>query len=181
MKKYRIIAGASAAVLALGLLTACGARQEEVVEKEPVVQEENLEAVTPEEEPIVEFPLEDGEAEEAPAEETEAELPAESQRILVAELTEIAEDGAMTIQPYGQIGEGAEIIIEDAANVDFSAFEAGEETEALILAEDAVFQLAQDGELTDADQTALIVGSMLVITTDESGLQTVVIYQAQEA
>ena len=86
MKKYRIAAGASAAVLALGLLTACGKQEEApVVEETPVVQEDTLENVTPEitpeDEVIVEFPLE----ENVP----EADAPVQEQTILVAELTEL--------------------------------------------------------------------------------------------
>ena len=183
MKKYRIIAGASAAVLVLGLMTACGAKQEEVVEKEPVIPEDALEEVTPEvvpeEDLVVEFPLEDGETEndedpEAPVEDPEAELPAESRTILVAELTEIAEDGSMTILPYAPVDE--ELSIEDYANVDFSAFAAGEESETLTLSDGVLFQVALDGELTDADESALTLGSMLVIVTDDDGSQTIVIY-----
>lgn len=183
MKKYRIIAGASAAVLVLGLMTACGAKQEEVVEKEPVIPEDALEEVTPEvvpeEDLVVEFPLEDGETEndedpEAPVEDPEAELPAENRTILVAELTEIAEDGSMTILPYAPVDE--ELSIEDYANVDFSAFAAGEESEPLTLSDGVLFQVALDGELTDADESALTLGSMLVIVTDEDGTQTIVIY-----
>lgn len=183
MKKYRIIAGASAAVLVLGLMTACGAKQEEVVEKEPVIPEDALEEVTPEvvpeEDLVVEFPLEDGETEndedpEAPVEDPEAELPAENRTILVAELTEIAEDGSMTILPYAPVDE--ELPIEDYANVDFSAFAAGEESETLTLSDGVLFQVALDGELTDADESALTLGSMLVIVTDDDGSQTIVIY-----
>lgn len=183
MKKYRIIAGASAAVLVLGLMTACGAKQEEVVEKEPVIPEDALEEVTPEvvpeEDLVVEFPLEDGETEndedpEAPVEDPEAELPAENRTILVAGLTEIAEDGSMTILPYAPVDE--ELSIEDFANVDFSAFAAGEESEILTLSDGVLFQVALDGELTDADESALTLGSMLVIVTDEDGTQTIVIY-----
>ena len=183
MKKYRIIAGASAAVLVLGLMTACGAKQEEVVEKEPVIPEDALEEVTPEvvpeEDLVVEFPLEDGETEndedpEAPVEDPEAELPAENRTILVAELTEIAEDGSMTILPYAPVDE--ELSIEDYANVDFSAFAAGEESETLTLSDGVLFQVALDGELTDADESALTLGSMLVIVTDDDGSQTIVIY-----
>ena len=175
MKKYRIAAGASAAVLALGLLTACGKKEEApVVEETPTVQEDTLEAVTPEsvpeEETIVEFPLEETEP--------ETEAPAQEQTLLVAELTEIAEDGSLTILPYE--AEDESLSIEDAANRDFSAFIAGEEAQPLELAEDALFLLAKDGELTDADASALTIGSMLIIGTDEAGVQTIVIHTPVE-
>jgi len=181
MKTYRIIAGASAAVLAMGLLTACSPKQEPVVEEEPIVQEEILEEVTPEASPeediIVEFPLEEGEAEtEEPVEDPEAELPPENQSILVAELTEIAEDGSMTILPYAPVDESTELVIEDYANVDFSAFLAGGEAEVLVLSGDVLFQTVIDGELSEADETALTVGSMIIITTNAEGVQTVMIY-----
>lgn len=172
MKKYRIAAGASAAVLALGLLTACGKQEEApVVEETPVVQEDTLENVTPEitpeDEVIVEFPLE----ENVP----EADAPVQEQTILVAELTELGEDGSMTILPYAPVDES--LVIEDAAIVDFTAFTAGEESQPLELHEDDLFRLVQEGELTEADASALTVGSMLVITTDESGVQNIVIHQ----
>ena len=103
-------------------------------------------------------------------------MPAEALTIQVAELTEIAEDGSLMALPYTLADETAEHIIEDYANVDFSDYVAGEEAEALVLSEDALFQIALDGELTDADETALLVGSMLIITTAEDGSQTIVIY-----
>ena len=178
MKQYRIIAGASAAVLALGLQTACGSKQEPVVEEEPVVQEEALEAVAPEAQPedvIVEFPLEEVEPE---AEEQEAELPEEAQPVLVAELMEIAEDGALIVLPY--VSTDADMVISDYADVDLSAFEAGEETEELVLGENVLFQTELEGELTDADQSALEVGAMLVIVSEEDGAQTIVIHSPVE-
>lgn len=176
-KKYAIIAGASALVLTLGLMTGCSQKKEEVVEEEPIVEEETLVETAPEveieDEIVIEEPVE-GENEEV-VEDPEAELPAE-QTILVAELTEIAEDGSMTILPYELADETADAAIEDFANVDFSAYLAGEEGEALVLAEDAVFQLAQDGELVEADASSLTVGSMLIVITDAEGNQSIVIY-----
>ena len=175
MKTYRIIAGASAAVLAMGLMTACSSKQEPVVEEEPIVQEEIQQEVTPEvtpeEDVIVEFPLEEETAEEA-----EEEQSAEAMTVQVAEITEIADDGTMTILPYALADESAELMIEDYANVDFSAFVAGEEAEALELSEDVLFQTVIDGELTDADESALMVGSMLIITTADDGSRSIVIY-----
>ena len=179
MKKIQIIAGASAAVLALGVLTACGKKQEPV-EEMPVVQEETLEVVTPEiqveEEPVQEFPLERVEEEEVTE---EPELTDETEARLVAEVTGIAEDGSVMIQPYVFVAETAE---EDSENVDFSAYTAEGEEEELILTDTAVFFTMQNGELMEADETALTVGSMLVIT-DNEGVQNIVIHApaAEEA
>ena len=89
--------------------------------------------------------------------------------------TELGEDGSMTILPYAPVDES--LVIEDAAIVDFTAFTAGEESQPLELHEDDLFRLVQEGELTEADASALTVGSMLVITTDESGVQNIVIHQ----
>jgi len=191
MKKYRIIAGASAAVLTLSLMTACGSKQEEPVQEEqPVVQEEiqtEAPAVQPEVEIQEQEPAET--EQEAPTEEAEdsnveSELAAPAQQTIeIAQLTEIAEDGAMTILPYAPADGGEILAMEDYANVDFGAYVAAEETEALELADQVMFQLAQDGELSEADESALTVGSMLVIITDADGVQTIVIHNpvAEEA
>jgi len=191
MKKYRIIAGASAAVLTLSLMTACGSKQEEPVQEEqPVVQEEiqtEAPAVQPEVEIQEQEPAET--EQEAPTEEAEdsnveSELAAPAQQTIeIAQLTEIAEDGAMTILPYAPADGGGILAMEDYANVDFGAYVAAEETEALELADQVMFQLAQDGELSEADESALTVGSMLVIITDADGVQTIVIHNpvAEEA
>ena len=191
MKKYRIIAGASAAVLTLSLMTACGSKQEEPVQEEqPVVQEEiqtEAPAVQPEVEVQEQKPAEteqEAPTEEAEDSDVESELAAPAQQTIeIAQLTEIAEDGAMTILPYAPADGGEILAMEDYANVDFGAYVAAEETEALELADQVMFQLAQDGELSEVDESALTVGSMLVILTDADGVQTIVIHNpvAEEA
>ena len=182
MKMYRILAGASAAALALGMLTACSKKQEEIPEEEPIVQEETLEQVPseeiPEEQPVVEFPLEEENdaSEEEIVENSDEQLPEETMTVQVAELVEIAEDGSLIIVPYGPADETAEIVIEDYVNVDFTTFVAGEESQQLVLSEAVLFQMVQEGELVETDGENMLPGSMLIITTDAQGIQTVVIY-----
>lgn len=178
MKMYRIAAGASAAVLVLGLMTACGKKQEPVVEEEPIVQENTLEEAVPapEETPVVEFPLEEQESSDA-----EEEVQPAEHTVRVAELTEIAEDGSMNVLPFMPVDETS--VIEDYLHVDFETFAAGEQNETLELSENAVFHLIVDGEAVEADREALVVGAMLVIVTDAEGVQNVMIHTpaAEEA
>ena len=182
MKMYRILAGASAAALALGMLTACSKKQEEVPKEEPIIQEETLEQVPteeiPNERPVVEFPLEEenSASEEETDENSNEQLSENTLTVQVAELVEFAEDGSLMIMPYGPADETADIVIEDYANVDFSSFIAGEESQQMVLSENVLFRMVQEGELVETDEETMLPGSMLIITTDAEGLQTVVIY-----
>ena len=121
------------------------------------------------------MPAQDGERESEDADAVPAE-----QTVLVAELTELAEDGSMHVVPFELADETADAAIEDYANVDFSGYVAQEQVQELTLAEDAVFFLADNGELVEADAETLAVGCMLIVVTENNGVQFVVIYAPAE-
>ena len=182
-KKYAILAGVSAFALCFGLLTGCGKKNEEPQEEPEIIQEETQAEHEIVDDAIVEETVQDGE--EMPAQDGEREsedadaVPAE-QTVLVAELTELAEDGSMHVVPFELADETADAAIEDYANVDFSGYVAQEQVQELTLAEDAVFFLADNGELVEADAETLAVGCMLIVVTENNGVQFVVIYAPAE-
>ena len=182
-KKYAILAGVSAFALCFGLLTGCGKKNEEPQEEPEIIQEETQAEHEIVDDAIVEETVQDGE--EMPAQDGEQEsedadaVPAE-QTVLVAELTELAEDGSMHVVPFELADETADAAIEDYANVDFSGYVAQEQVQELTLAEDAVFFLADNGELVEADAETLAVGCMLIVVTENNGVQFVVIYAPAE-
>ena len=183
-KKYAILAGVSAFALCFGLLTGCGKKNEEPQEEPEIIQEETQAEHEIVDDAIVEENVQDGE--EMPAqdgeqesEDADAAVPAE-QTVLVAELTELAEDGSMHVVPFELADETADAAIEDYANVDFSGYVAQEQVQELALAEDAVFFLADNGELVEADAETLAVGCMLIVVTENNGVQFVVIYAPAE-
>ena len=182
-KKYAILAGVSAFALCFGLLTGCGKKNEEPQEEPEIIQEETQAEHEIVDDAIVEETVQDGEEMPAQDDEQESEdadaVPAE-QTVLVAELTELAEDGSMHVVPFELADETADAAIEDYANVDFSGYVAQEQVQELTLAEDAVFFLADNGELVEADAERLAVGCMLIVVTENNGVQFVVIYAPAE-
>lgn len=194
MKKMRLMAGVTALVLALGLLTACG-QQEDKVEEETPVQEEQTEQTIQDDlteevlEPVEEDPVEE---EEMPEEDSETEEPetesededaeeeaeeAAERTVSVAELTEISEDGTMTVTLYAG-SEDTESLIEDYTDVDFALFEATEQTQLLELHEDMLIYLVRDGLLEETYSTSLTEGCMLLMITEADGTEALVIYDS---
>lgn len=191
MKKVKVIAGVTALVLALGILTACGQKQEEQMEDETQQQEELENAaqdVTAEDE-LVENPAEEDNEDIVDEEQTPEEEPmtdeeeqehadeeAAEKVISVAELTKIEDDGSLTVTLYGAQEDPASLIT-DYTDVDFTMFEGTEERETLELHEDMLFYLACDGALEQTDRTALAEGCMLLLITEADGTEVIVIYE----
>lgn len=182
MKKIRVFAGVTALVLALGLLAACGQKQEEQVEEEPAQETVETGPVEDErtEDPIEEEPTEEDASieDEEPvgdADPTEDET-GETGSIQVAELTEVNEDGTMTVTLY-EGEEDTESLIGEYTDVDFTPFTATEQTQPLELTVDMTLYVVRDGLLEEADISALVEGSMLLLITADDGTQLIVIYE----
>ena len=107
---------------------------------------------------------------------------------IVAEVTAVNEDGSLTLLNYVSIEDALEYTIEDYFAADLTQFAPDETYSDYVIPDDAVIYLvetAEDPELTEdgiADEVTadyIIVGDMLVIYTDDTGVTNIVVYPAE--
>ena len=107
---------------------------------------------------------------------------------IVAEVTAVNEDGSVTLLNYVSIEDASEYTIEDYFAADLTQFAPDETYSDYVIPDDAVIYLVETGEdpeLTEngiADEITadyIIVGDMLVIYTDDTGVTNVVVYPAE--
>ena len=93
----------------------------------------------------------------------------------IAEVTAINE-GVLSLTVYGLTESGEEYEITDVKTVDFTNYEATEETEEYTIDSTTVIYEVLDGVLTESDSSEIVVGDMLVIDNGADEGVTIVVY-----
>ena len=106
---------------------------------------------------------------------------AQSGEASVSQVTALGEDGSLTVSQYQRKADAEDGAITDYAAVDLEQYEDTGVSRELTISDTAIIQVAENGTLSDALAEDIAVGDMLIVYTDDTGTQVVVIYPAEPA
>ena len=99
----------------------------------------------------------------------------------MSQVTAVGEDGSLTVSQYQRKADAEDGAITDYAAVDLEQYEDTGVSRELTISDTAIIQVAENGTLSDALAEDIAVGDMLIVYTDDTGTQVVVIYPAEPA
>ncbi len=99
---------------------------------------------------------------------------------LVVKVTDIADDGTLTLAIYELSASAAGYTITDYAAAELDNFVDAQRTQALSIDDSVIIEAAQDGKLTDAAFEDIAVGDMLIIYDNAEGHTAVAIYHTDD-
>ena len=98
----------------------------------------------------------------------------------VFEVSEITEEGNIVAILYDLKEDCADYILESASSLDPDSFESTSEEAEYEIPEDAVIQLAADGELQTAESSEIEPGDIILYYIDDDGICIFTVYPASE-
>lgn len=101
----------------------------------------------------------------------------ENLEAIFAEVESIAEDGTLTLMLYTLVDTEADTEVTNYTAIDWNDYVYSFDTMDYLISDSATIQFAGEYPLPPTDSTAIEVGTMLVIYQEESGSDTIIIYQ----